>query len=143
MTVINRNALVNYSAEQMFDLVNDVAQYPRFLPGCVDAKVLSQTDTEMLGELCLGKAGIKQRFTTRNVLDRPHSITMNLVEGNFSSFSARWVFTPLTDSACKVSLEMQFEMAGGLLGLAAEKLVAASASGQVDAMVARAQKVYG
>ncbi len=142
MTVINRSALVTYSAEQMFDLVNDIEQYPQFLPGCTEAKIVSQTDTEMVGELCLGKAGIKQRFTTRNELDRPNTIRMSLVEGNFSSFTACWQFTPLSEGACKVTLEMQFEMAGGLIGLAAEKLVSASASGQVDAMVARARDVY-
>ena len=142
MTVINRSALVTYSAEQMFDLVNDIEQYPKFLPGCTYARIVSQTDTEMVGELCLGKAGIKQRFTTRNELDRPNTIRMSLVEGNFSSFSACWQFTPLSEDACKVTLEMQFEIAGGLIGFAAEKLVSASASGQVDAMVARAHDVY-
>ena len=35
MARINRSALVMFSAEQMYHLVNDVASYPQFLPGCV------------------------------------------------------------------------------------------------------------
>lgn len=34
MTVISRSALVMHTAEQMFDVVNDVRKYPEFLPGC-------------------------------------------------------------------------------------------------------------
>lgn len=32
MASVNRSALVSYSAESMFDLVNDVDAYPQFLP---------------------------------------------------------------------------------------------------------------
>ena len=68
MTSINRSALVEYSAEQMFDLVNDIEHYPKFMQGCTSAKVLSQSDTELVGELRLSKAGISQQFTTKNTV---------------------------------------------------------------------------
>ena len=104
MTSIKRSALVEHSAEEMFDLVNDIEQYPKFMAGCASARVIESSATELLGELTLGKAGISQRFVTRNSLNRPYSIIMNLEEGNFSSFDARWDFKVLGDSACKVSL---------------------------------------
>ncbi|POF59016.1 ubiquinone-binding protein, partial [Vibrio vulnificus] len=34
MKQVTRSALVSFSAEQMYALVNDVAKYPEFLPGC-------------------------------------------------------------------------------------------------------------
>ncbi len=40
MPQISRTALVPYSAEQMYQLVNDVQSYPQFLPGCVGSRVL-------------------------------------------------------------------------------------------------------
>lgn len=143
MTLINRSALVEYSAEQMFDLVNDIENYPKFMQGCSSAKVLSQSDDELVGELSLGKAGISQRFTTRNQLQRPSLITMNLVKGNFSNFQAQWKFDALSDAACKISFSMEFEFSSGLVDFAAGKLFSSSANNLVDAIVERAKQVYG
>ena len=143
MTSIERSALVEYSAEKMFELVNDVAKYPEFMSGCSEARIISQTETELVGELCLSKAGISQRFTTKNTLHRPTHIDMSLVQGNFSSFSAQWQFKALTDSACKLSLQMDFEFKSGLLDYAAQKLFSSSANNLVDAIVERAKLVYG
>lgn len=143
MTSINRSALVEYSAEQMFDLVNAIEHYPEFMQGCVSARVLSQSDTELVGELRLSKAGISQQFTTRNTLHRPQRIEMSLVEGGFKNFAATWTFDALTEHACKVSLAMDFEFKSGLMDFAAEKLFSSSANNQVDAIVQRAHEVYG
>lgn len=40
MPQISRTALVPFSAEQMYQLVNDVKSYPDFLPGCTGSRVL-------------------------------------------------------------------------------------------------------
>ena len=143
MTSIKRSALVEHSAEEMFDLVNDIEQYPKFMTGCTSARVIESSDTELLGELSLGKAGISQRFVTRNSLNRPHCIIMNLEEGNFSSFDARWDFKVLGDKACKVSLVMEFEFDSSLMNFALEKLFASVANNLVDAIVNRSHQVYG
>ena len=49
----------------------------------------------------------------------------------------------LAESACKVTLTMEFEFKTGLVEFAAEKLFSGSANGLVDALVARAHTVYG
>ena len=108
MTSINQSALVEYSAEQMFDLVNDIEAYPQFMQGCTGAKVLSQSDTELVGELSLSMGGISKQLTTRNRLFRPERIEMRLVEGSLRNFSSQWNFKALSDRACKVSLQMEF-----------------------------------
>ena len=113
------------------------------MQGCRSARVLSSSPTELVGELTLAKAGITQTFTTRNLLDAPHSIDMKLEEGNFSSFSAVWRFEALTESACKVSFEMSFAFSSGLIEMAAGKLISGSANSLVDALVDRATLVYG
>lgn len=143
MAQVSRSALVGYSAQQMFDLVNDIEQYPQFMQGCRSARVVSSSPTEMVGELSLAKAGITQTFTTRNILDVPKSIDMRLEEGNFSKFSAVWHFDPLTDAACKVRFEMDFAFNNALLDLTVGKLVSVAANSLVDTLVDRAKLVYG
>ena len=142
MSSVNRSALIGYSAQQMFDLVNDIEKYPKFMQGCKSATVISQTDQELVGELVLSKAGISQRFTTRNQLHPPTHIDMALVNGNFSQFQARWQFDSLSESACKVSLTMDFEFKSGIVDFAAKKLISGSTDNLVDALVARAKQVY-
>src|SRR5210317_879666 len=135
MAHVSRSALIGYSAQQMFDLVNDIEQYPQFMQGCRSARVISKTDTELVGELSLAKAGVTQTFVTRNTLIAPSRIEMRLEEGNFSKFSAVWQFEALTEAACKVSFDMEFEFKYGLVDLAVGKLVSGSANNLVDALV--------
>jgi|SRR5690606_31638059 len=143
MITIERSALVPFSAQQMYALVDDISQYPQFMHGCIAAEEVSRTDDELIGRLTLGKAGMRYSFTTRNQLVPPERMDMSLVEGPFRSFSATWHFKALTEHACKVSLSMQFDWAGGLLGAAMEKLFQHSANTLVDEIVDRANTIYG
>lgn len=143
MTRIDRSALVMHSAQQMYDLVNDIEDYPQFMQGCQKARVISRTEDEVVGELTLGAAGIKHTFTTRNTLVPGTHMQMQLVEGPFKQFGASWHFKSLSADACKVSLQMEFDFAGGLMGFALEKLFNHSANNLVEALVNRANEVYG
>ena len=143
MAKIHRSALVEYSAQQMFDLVNDIENYPKFMQGCVSAKVIERSDSHLVGKLSLKRAGISQELTTRNTMDSPRSIKMELVEGNFSDFHARWEFFELAENACKVTFHMEFEFKSGLFDMAMGKLFSSSANNLVDALVERAKLVYG
>ncbi|MDF1764053.1 MAG: type II toxin-antitoxin system RatA family toxin [Oleibacter sp.] len=143
MTHITRSALVMHSAEAMFDLVNDVSQYPEFLPGCRAARVLESSGSFIEAELTLSKAGFEQSFITRNHLTRPERMEITLVEGPFSRFAGHWQFQPLSDDACKVSLELHFEMGNPITGAAMGALFKQVAGMMVDAFVKRAKVVYG
>lgn len=143
MTHIHRSALLSYSDAKMFALVNDVSAYPDYLDGCIKADVLEQTPTLMRATLGLESKGVQLNFTTENVLDAPKSIVMSLIDGPFDAFEGRWFFQHLDDDACKVILDMQFELSNRLTSFAAKKLFDAVSNNMVDAMVVRAKKLYG
>lgn len=143
MTQVDRSALVLHSAEQMFDLVNAVEDYPDFLSGCVRTEVISRTDDELVATLHLAKGGLKYQFSTRNELERPGRMTLQLVEGPFSRLQGEWKFVPLSEEACKVVLSLEFEMGNKLTSLAVGKLFEQVATSMVDAFVSRADAVYG
>ena len=139
---VNRSALVNYSAQQMFDLVNDIEAYPQYMDGCVGAEILKRDGDWLEARLDLSKAGVTQSFVTRNHLQSPVLMSMTLVDGPFKSLHGFWRFTPLGESACKVSFDLEFEMKSKLLGMAVGKLFESVASKQVDALCSRAKMVY-
>lgn len=143
MTKIERSALVMYSAERMFDLVNDVASYPQFLPGCRGAEVLYSDEHTLEARLELSRSGIRQSFVTRNRLERPERMTLALVEGPFQEFTGEWQFTPLAEDACKVSFSLSFSLKSRLVAAAVGKLFSDLANQMVGAMCARAERIYG
>ncbi|SBR51934.1 MULTISPECIES: type II toxin-antitoxin system RatA family toxin [unclassified Halomonas] len=143
MPTVNRSALVRHTPKQMFDLVNDFERYPEFLPGCRRARLLEQDDDHLIGEMTLGRAGVEQSVTTRNDLFAPERIEMSLVSGPFKRLKGRWQFIPMGDGACKVSLDMEFEFANRLLGMAFGKLFQQIAGQLVDAFTRRADELHG
>ncbi|MFY0676526.1 MAG: type II toxin-antitoxin system RatA family toxin [Neptuniibacter sp.] len=142
MTQVERSALVLHTAEEMFDLINDVERYPEFLPWCAKTEVVSRTDEELVATLFLSKGGLNYSFTTRNQLNRPTRMTLELVEGPFSSLAGVWDFKVLSDEASKVSLNLQFDFSGKIAAFAMSKVFNQVATTLVDAFVTRADQVY-
>lgn len=143
VTRIARSALLPYAREHIFSLVSDIEAYPQYMEGCTGARILVAGDDLVEARLDLSKAGIKQTFTTRNQVIRPQLIVMELVEGPFRSLNGRWLFDALDSEACKVSLDLQFEIDGKLANLAAGKLFESVAGNLVDSLCKRAHTLYG
>lgn len=139
---VERSALVNYSAQQMFDLVNDIEAYPQFMDGCTGAKILARGEDWLEARLELSKAGVSQSFITRNQLQPPASMSLELVDGPFKYLRGVWRFSPLGETACKISFELEFELQNRLLGMAVGKLFEGISNKQVDAFYTRAKQVY-
>ncbi len=143
MTTISRSALLPYRARQVFDLVNDIETYPAYMDGCVGAEILFRDAQYIEARLDLAKGGITRSFTTRNTMVGVEAITLELVEGPFEFFEGRWGFKALGDTACKVSLHIEFTVNSSVLGVAAGKLFARVADNLVAAVSKRAKVIYG
>jgi ribosome-associated toxin RatA of RatAB toxin-antitoxin module len=142
MPRIERSALVMHTAEQMFDLVCDVKSYPEFLPWCVESHVESETAEELVAGMTISKAGLSQKFTTKNVKRRGEYMTMELIDGPFSKLYGKFTFQPLSAEACKVLLELEFEVAGKMISLTLNPVFKQAANTMVDAFVQRADVIY-
>ncbi|EOC0098794.1 type II toxin-antitoxin system RatA family toxin [Cronobacter sakazakii] len=142
MPQISRTALVPYSTEQMYKLVNDVKSYPEFLPGCVGSRVLESSPGQMTAAVEVSKAGISKTFTTRNTLISNQSILMHLVDGPFKKLMGGWKFTPLTEDACQIEFNLDFEFTNKLIELAFGRIFKELASSMVQAFSQRAKEVY-
>ena len=144
MSHIKRSALVHYSPAEMYQLVNNVADYASFLPWCRSSVVKSESDTEMLASVEIAKGVLNKTFTTKNQLDKNHRIKLQLVDGPFKCLNGYWQFNALkTDNACKVNLELEFEFDSGLMSLAAKPIFTQIANSLVDSFCKRAVEVYG
>ncbi len=143
MPAVIRSALVNYSAVQMYELVNDVARYSEFLPGCISSRIIDETETTMLALMELKKGPIRQTFTTGNTLTHGESILMELQDGPFHYLHGHWYFRSLTEDACKVELDLKFEFSNRLTAASFGSVFKELTSKLVDSFVSRAEVVYG
>lgn len=142
MPQVQRSALVSFSAEQMFNLVNDVLSYPQFLPGCSGSELHEASDNHMLASVDVAKAGIKKTFTTQNTLVENQRIEMALVDGPFKHLQGVWRFTPLDEKACKVELSLEFEFSSKMIEMAFGRVFNELTSNMVNSFTKRAKEVY-
>lgn len=143
MPSISRSALVMHSTEQMYQLINDVLAYPQFLPDCSNSKIISQDESSVTASLLVSKAGLKKWFTTKNTLISNQKVTLQLVDGPFTTLEGHWLLTPLSEDACKVSLELEYEFSNKMLDIAFGRLFNHMTNNMVQAFTQRAKQVYG
>jgi ribosome-associated toxin RatA of RatAB toxin-antitoxin module len=143
MTIINRSALLPYSADQLFELVSDVKSYPQFMDGCVGVNILRREENLLEARLELARAGISQSFSTRNRMLGAREIKLELIEGPFEYFTGRWEFRALGESACKMSLNLEFTFKNTLICAAASRLFDSATNSLVEAVCRRASQLYG
>jgi ribosome-associated toxin RatA of RatAB toxin-antitoxin module len=143
VTTINRNALVPYTAADMFGLVNDLRAYPDFLPWCDEVKIHDESPDEIKATVHFSKRGLSAALTTRNRLQINKMIEMRLLDGPFRHLQGFWRFEPVGDAGCKIHLDMEFEIANPLLRLTVGPLFQQIANSLMDAFIARARDVHG
>lgn len=142
MSSVTRSALVPFSAQRMFDLVEAVEKYPQFLPWCSGTAVSHRDPEVTQATIHINYRGIKQSFSTENHKQPPERMTLQLVEGPFRMLDGEWRFTALSAEACRIDFRLTYEFSSTLL----EKLVGpvfGHISGtMVDAFLKRADVVY-
>ncbi|MEW6989533.1 SRPBCC family protein [Colwelliaceae bacterium 6441] len=143
MPSISRSALVMFSVEQMYQLINDVLAYPEFIPDCGDSKIISQNANEMTAALLVAKGGLKKWFTTQNTLVQNSTVSMTLVDGPFKNLVGSWQLTSLSEDACKISLHLEYEFSSKVFDLAFGRVFNGIANNMVQAFTERAKSVYG
>lgn len=143
MNTLNRSAIVPYSARQMFELVNSIEDYPRFLPWCHTSQVLSRTDEEVVAELEITWKGMHKSFSTRNRLYPHDRMDISLVNGPMQHLEGKWGFHELSEKACKVTLDLEFAFAGGFIDRLFQPVFQHIANTLVDSFCKRAVELYG
>jgi ribosome-associated toxin RatA of RatAB toxin-antitoxin module len=140
---ISKSAIVPYTPQQMFELVNNIDDYSQFLNWCDSSSILNQSDDQITASVQINQGGLKQSFSTLNTLTPYKSIEMQLLDGPFDELSGEWRFETLGKNASKVHLTLQFKFKSMLIDMALSPIFKSIANSQLDAFVARAKYIYG
>jgi ribosome-associated toxin RatA of RatAB toxin-antitoxin module len=140
---VDRSALVPYTPREMFELVSDIELYPRFLPWCHEARLLSRDVDEVRAKIEFAVGGMTRSFTTRNRHQVNKMIEMHLVDGPFSRLDGFWRFDPLGEEGSKIALFLEYDFSNRVLGLVVGPVFGQIANTLVDAFQQRAVEIYG
>jgi coenzyme Q-binding protein COQ10 len=132
-----------YSAEQMYDLVADVARYGEFLPWVIATRVRSDSETEMVADMLVGFSAIREKFTSRVMKQRPERIEVQYVDGPLKDLDNLWVFRAVSDKECEIDFSVQFAFRNALFEKLAGQYFDRAFRKMVAAFETRAQQLYG
>ncbi len=131
-----------YSVERMFDLVADVERYPAFLPGWKRARIQISRDNELIVDQEIGLGGLRLRFSSHAILNRPKHIAITATKGPFRHFTIQWKFTSTGSCTCTAQLQLSYEMRSKMLQAALGTLMGEMAQSVIAAFERRAHTLY-
>lgn len=143
MLHVERSVLLNYSAEEVFAIVNDIESYPAFVPNCIKSEVHERNESEMIASLSFKALGLTQVLTTRNEITVGREILIHFVDGPFSNLTGQWQFIPLSESACKAVCALSFTPKSQYARFAAKPALNKAANSALDSFNKRILHVYG
>lgn len=141
------NRRLPHTAQQMYDLVADVASYPDFLPWCAAARVRGRSEHaagEVLDvDLVISFKLFRERFGSRVTL-RPAEMRIDVeyLDGPFKYLNNHWTFTPDGDG-CIVDFFVDFEFRSAVLQAVIGVVFNEAMQRIVRAFEARARVLYG
>ncbi len=141
MRQMQRSALVPYSAEQMFDLIEAVERYPEFVPWCTRAELIERSDDVVSATVEVGFRDLHVGVTTRNAKRRPHLMSIAMESGTFRHFHGEWHLLPLGTAGCRIEFTLRYELALRTEAVAGP-LIDRAANQMVDSFVRRADSLY-
>ena len=140
MFTIKKQAIVFHNKERMFELVDQVEDYPTFLPWCGETEVLARDKDITRARIDIRFKGIKQSFTTENHKKFPHKMIINLIDGPFKKLEGEWRFIEIEEGSSRIELELHYEFKNFIL----EKLISPAfsviANTFIDSFVVKANK---
>jgi len=143
MAMVEKSVLIERSAQQMFDLVDDVEDYPGFLPWCSRSRVDFRDEQRTVATLHVHYRSVKTHFTTENEKEIPLRMRIKLIDGPFRRLEGFWYFKPLAENACKIEFRLSYEFSSKVFEKVIGPVFSQIANTFVDAFVKRADQCYG
>ena len=148
MPKAERKHIVAHKAADMFDLVCDVEQYPRFVPLCQSLNITSRKDrgdkTLLIADMTMAYGVLSETFTTQVLMKREDlAIDVKYIDGPFKYLDNEWRFTDLEDDTCEIHFMVDYELKSRMLQMAAGAVFDRAFAKFTAAFEERANEVYG
>lgn len=142
MTIISKSVITPYSPAQMYALVSDIANYKEYLPWCPSSQILQVIGNKVIARVDISYLKVKAHFTTENINTENQRIEMNLVDGPFKQFKGHWLFTPLSETGCKIEFKLEYKFNNFIIEKVIGTVFEFIIKNIVDSFVQKAHEIY-
>ena len=150
MPRVHKTVVLPYSQAQMYDLVERVEDYPKFLPWCGGVTMHNRTETSMDVTIKIAFRGLHQSFRTVNRNTPPSAMEMRFRDGPFKHLVGKWRFEPVALASAhkdgqgvRVVFDLDYEFSNKLFALAIGPVFNVIAQTFMDGFVKQAKALYG
>jgi coenzyme Q-binding protein COQ10 len=134
-------ATLAYSADELFEVVADVKEYPLFVPWCSGARIHREDQREIIADLVIGFGPFQESFTSQVTLDRPRQVMVRAIEGPLEHLINTWAFTPVKDGT-EVDFTIDFQFKSHLLDHVANGMFHEATTHMMSAFGSRVHLVH-
>ena len=148
MPAFETSRRVKHGADDMFALVADVENYPKFVPLCEALRVRGRHDlddgrTVLVADMTVAYKIVRETFTSRvTLMPAENVILVEYLDGPFRHLENRWTFKPIDDKSCDVGFYISYEFRSRTLGALMGAMFDRAFRKFADAFEARADAVY-
>ena len=141
------NKIVNFTKDQMFDLVADIDRYHEFLPWCNNSRIIDRKTNDageiVIADLEIGYDQFVYTYRSEVFLSLDKSkISVSNLDGPFKYLENNWEFSEVDRTKCKIRFDIDFELNISILDLLMKKFFDLAFQKMVDAFVTRANEIY-
>ena len=141
MKRIYKEEEINVAMSIIFNLINNIEEYPKFLPWCKKTEVTKESENLQIGKIFISKSFINWSFSTKNIIDRNKSISLSLIDGPFDQLDGSWNFKKIDDNNTLVSLEINYKFKNSLIELSIEPIFTTIMNSILESFVDQAFKI--
>lgn len=141
--------VVRHAASNMFDLVADIDEYPKFVPLCEAIRVRGRKPLEngreiLVADMTVAYKMIRETFTTKVTMDRTKAeILVEYLDGPVSELENRWQFIARGEAASEVVFHLTYEFKSRVFAAVMGAIFDRAFKSFAEAFERRADAVYG
>jgi ribosome-associated toxin RatA of RatAB toxin-antitoxin module len=141
MKKIYKEEEINVTMSIIFNLINNIEEYPKFLPWCKKTEVTKESENSQIGKIFISKSFINWSFSTKNIIIRNKSISLSLIDGPFDQLDGSWNFKKIDDNNTLVSLEINYKFKNSLIELSIEPIFTTIMNSILESFIDQAFKI--
>ncbi len=141
MNYINKSEEINVNKETIFNLINNVDNYQKFLPWCTKSQILTKQNSSMTAEIEISKSFVNWKFTTKNNYKANKVIELKLVDGPFSHLEGHWKFDEIDEFNTQVTLYLEYKFDNKLIEMSIKPVFSNIMSSILDSFISEAFKL--
>ena len=141
MKKIYKQEEINVDVQTIFNLINNIENYPSFLPWCTKTEVTEESEKSKIGKIFISKSFIKWNFSTKNLIDINKSINLSLIDGPFDELNGQWSFKSIDKNNTHVTLEIDYKFKNSLIEISIEPIFSSIMNSILKSFIDQAFKI--